>query len=39
MYLAEIFFYLTWPLIAIVSYQAVKFVVKRYEKKVEETSE
>jgi len=31
-YLHEILWYVSWPLLIVVSYQAVKFVLKRFEK-------
>ena len=31
-YLHEILWYLSWPLLIVVSYQAVKFVLKKFEK-------
>lgn len=31
MYISSILWFLSWPLLIIVSYQLVKFVVKKYE--------
>jgi hypothetical protein len=31
-YLSEILWYLSWPLLIVVSYQAVKWVLKKFEK-------
>lgn len=33
MYIDSIFWILTWPALIIISYQLVKFLVKKYEKK------
>ncbi len=35
MYTSSILWILSWPLLLLVSYQAIKFVVKRFEKKIE----
>jgi len=36
MILSGILWFLTWPLIIVVSYQLIKFALKKYEKKLEE---
>lgn len=35
MYTVPILWMLSWPVLVIVSYQLVKFAVKKYEKKIE----
>lgn len=32
MYLSSILFYLTWPLLIVVSYYLIRFALKKYEK-------
>jgi hypothetical protein len=36
MILSGILWFLTWPIIIMVSYQLIKFALKKYEKKLEE---
>lgn len=35
MYTSPIIWMLTWPVLIIVSYQLIKLVIKKYEKKIE----
>ena len=39
MYTVPILWMLSWPILIIVSYQLVKFAVKKYEKKLESQDE
>ena len=38
-YLSEILFYLSWPLLIVISYQAVKWALKKFEKTNKENTE
>ncbi len=38
-YLHEILWYLSWPLLIVISYQAVKWTLKKFEKTNQEKSE
>ncbi len=32
-YISEILFYLSWPVLIVISYQSVKWLINKYEKK------
>lgn len=39
MYLKEIFLYLTWPILILVSWWLIRFMLNRYEKSLPEAEE